>query len=336
MSDAVGTFDHLLRLSDDRGVFEHAHNTVPLPEHGYCVDDVARALLMVMREPEPAPQIAALGDRCLSFVASAQDARGQFHNRLGRDGRWQDRPGTGDWWGRALWALGTTAARHPNPATRLAARACFDLGATRRSRFTRSMAFSVLGAAELVAVGGIDPLLRELLVDGAAAVGQSTLDPAWPWPEARLSYANAVLPESLIAAGTALGDDHLLAEGLTLLEWLLGVETNGDHFSPTPVGGWGPLETRAVFDQQPIEVAALADACARAFAATGDSHWQDGVDLAISWFMGNNDAGLALRDPQSGGGFDGLTPNGINTNQGAESTMALISVTQHALRLSTR
>ncbi|GAC1375294.1 MAG: glycosyl transferase [Acidimicrobiales bacterium] len=336
MSEPIGTFAHLLRLSDDRGVFEHARDTVPLPEHGYCVDDVARALLMVMREPEPTPAVAALGERCLSFVASAQDAHGEFHNRLGRDGRWQDVPATGDWWGRALWALGATAARHPTPAARFAARACFDLGATRRSPFIRSMAFAVLGAAEVVAVSGSDPHLRALLTDGVKAVGHSTTDPAWPWPEARLSYANAALPEALIAAGTALDDGDVLADGLRLLEWLLGVETNGDHFSPTPVGGWGPLERRAVFDQQPIEVAALADACARAFAATGDSQWQDGVDLAIGWFAGNNDAGLALRDPRSGGGFDGLTPEGINTNQGAESTMALISVTQLARRLATR
>ncbi|GAC1587316.1 MAG: glycosyl transferase [Acidimicrobiales bacterium] len=335
MSDPVGTFAHLLRLSDDRGVFEHARNTVPLPEHGYCVDDVARALLMVMREPAPEPAVAALGERCLSFVASAQSAHGEFHNRLGRDGRWQDAPGTGDWWGRALWALGATAARHPNSASQSAARAGVDLGAPRRSPFRRSMAFAILGAVEVVEASGIDAELRALLVDGVAAVGHSKSDPSWPWPEARLSYANAVLPEALIAAGTALGDDDVVADGLRLLSWLLSVETNGDHFSPTAVGGWGPNEQRAVFDQQPIEVAAFADACARAFSATGDPQWQDGLDRAISWFAGNNDAGLALRDPRSGGGFDGLTAGGINTNQGAESTMALISVAQHARRLAT-
>ena len=336
MSDPVGTFTHLLRLSDDRGVFEHARDTVPLPEHGYCVDDVARALLMVMREPAPAPAVAALGDRCLSFVASAQSPHGEFRNRLGRDGRWQDTPGTGDWWGRALWALGATAARHPDPASRAAARACFDLGATRRSPFRRSMAFAILGTAEVVASTGLDADLRALLVDGIAAVGHSRSDPSWPWPEARLSYANAVLPESLIAAGNALGDDDVLADGLHLLHWLLSVETNGDHFSPTAVGGWGPDEERAVFDQQPIEVAALADACARAFDVTGDPEWQEGLDRAISWFSGNNDASSALRDSQSGGGFDGLTAGGVNANEGAESTIALISVTQHAQRLATR
>jgi hypothetical protein len=194
------------------------------------------------------------------------------------------------------------------------------------------MAFAAVGAAELLAVDPDDATARDLLLAAVAAIGRPTRDQEWRWPEPRLTYANALLPEALIAAGSALGDDGLVQDGLRLLEWLLAVETKDGHLSLTPVGGWGPGEVRATFDQQPIEAATVADACARAYASTGDARWLRGVDLAVAWFDGDNDAGLSLLDPETGGGYDGLTATGCNTNQGAESTLALIATAQHALR----
>ena len=329
MTAPAPSFEHLLRLSDDTGVFEHALGTIPRRVHGYCVDDVARALVVISREPKPPRAVAELGERCVSFLMHAQGADGCFHNRLGYNRQWEDTPGVGDWWGRALWALGTAAAIHPDAHTREAARTCFDLGAARRSPFARSMAFAALGAAEVAAVDHDDPTSRALLTAASVALGRPRGDARWPWPEPRLTYANAVLPEALIAAGSVLSDDHLLEDGLALLGWLLTTETHHGHLSLTAVGGWGPDEDRALFDQQPIEASTLADACARAFKCTGDARWLGGVSLAISWFRGNNDAGLPLLDRRTGGGYDGLTATGCNTNQGAESTLALISTSQH-------
>jgi hypothetical protein len=325
------SFEHLLRLSDDLGVFEHADGAIPRREHGYCVDDVARALLVITREAEPDAAVGALGLRCLGFVESAQGDDGAFRNRRAADGQWTDSPGVGDWWGRALWALGTAAAHHRASSARDRARACFARGATRRSPFARSMAFAALGAAEVAAIDSDDVTARALLAAAVARIGRPRRNRAWPWPEPRLTYANAVLPEALIAAGTALADERVVDDGLRLLDWLLETETNNGHLSVTPVGGWGPGENRATFDQQPIEAASLADACARAFRCTGDRRWLAGIDLAVGWFGGDNDAGVGLLDASTGGGYDGLTVTGCNTNQGAESTLALISTTQHAL-----
>jgi hypothetical protein len=125
----------------------------------------------------------------------------------------------------------------------------------------------------------------------------------------------------------------LLAGGLDLLGWLLDIETRGDHLSLTPVGGWAPTEARPGFDQQPIEAAAIADACARALGVTQDSRWSAGVDRAVGWFLGNNDSGVPMYDPETGGGFDGLSATGRNANQGAESTLALISTLQQSRKL---
>ena len=126
----------------------------------------------------------------------------------------------------------------------------------------------------------------------------------------------------MIAAGVALDDADLRQRGLDLLEWLLDYETVDGHLSPTPVGGRGPEDSRPGFDQQPIEVATLADACARAATVDARPLWTDGIRSAAAWFDGANDAGLPMWDPETGGGFDGLHADGVNLNQGAESTLA--------------
>jgi hypothetical protein len=150
----------------------------------------------------------------------------------------------------------------------------------------------------------------------------------------RLTYANAAIAEAVIVIGDKLGRETVLGGGLRMLEWLLAGETRDGHLSVVPAGGWGPGEPRPGFEQRPIEVAALADACARAAAVTGDPGWLDGVGRCVAWFLGDNDAKVPMLDDRTGGGCDGLASNSRNRNQGAESTLAMISVLQHAHRLS--
>lgn len=330
-------FAHVQRLSDDVGIFEHATGAVPDRDHGYCVDDVARALLVVGREREPDAELCDLAVRYLDFVVCAQGPDGRSRNRLGLDRRWRDEPGLLDCWGRALWALGTTAARGHSPAQRKRARDHFALAAGQRSPYVHAMAFAGLGAAEVLAVVPADRRARALLAAAAAAIGHpGPAGTSWPWPWPRLEYANAAVPEVLVAAGELLGDAHALDDGLRLLRWLLDEQTLDGHLSVVPVGGRGPGDGPPGFDQQPIEVAALADACARAWRVTGDPRFASGLELAIGWFLGDNDASCPLYDPQTHGGFDGLTREGCNTNQGAESTLAMVATLQHARDLVPR
>ncbi len=114
-------FEHILRLTDERGIFEHADGIAPRYECGYCLDDVARALIVVCRQRPMTPTLEKLAGVYFRFIARAQAPDGRCHNRLDRHGRWEDRPGTGDWWGRALWGLGTAAARCLEPTIRDAA-----------------------------------------------------------------------------------------------------------------------------------------------------------------------------------------------------------------------
>ena len=327
-STPSSVFDHLERLCDDRGLFEHAAGIMRRTEHGYCTDDNARLLVVATREPDIGVA-HRLGRLALDFTLDAQTPDGQFHNRMDISGQWTDEASTQDWWGRGVWALGTAATQHGDPVVRRRAREGFDAAVWQRSPWPRSMAYAALGAAEVAFDDSSNRAARSLLVDAIAVIGPVPAG-TWTWPEPRLTYANAMVAEAVIAAGAALGSDADLDRGLTMLAWLLDRETASGHLSVTGVGGQGPGDSGPQFDQQPIEVAALADACWRAFTVTGDRAWLRGVDVAAAWFMGDNDNGLPMRDAASGGGYDGLHPASVNLNQGAESTLAFISTMQRA------
>jgi hypothetical protein len=343
-------FDHLDRLSDDRGLFEHALHAAPRREHGYCVDDVARGLIVVCREPQPAPAVRRLGRCYLGFVLDALDPAGTCHNRMAVDGQWHDKAGVadeagvGDWWGRALWSLGVAAVTAPTPGMRARAVGGFRIAAQSRSPHLRSMAFAALGAAELLGSRPGEAAARQLLADAVAAIGALPDDPGWPWPEERLSYGNASIAEALIVAGEVLPDAAAQRRGLDLLTFLLDTQTRDGHLSVFPAGGRtrdelargdaGRGDTGPGFDQQPIEVAALADACASAFRVTLDPCWLTGVRLGWEWFLGDNDSATPMFDPKTGGGYDGLEPGGRNLNQGAESTLAMLATAQQARWIS--
>jgi hypothetical protein len=335
MSYPTAPFRHLQRLTDHVGLLEHAEGTVPRHEHGYCVDDVARGLVAVCREPSPSEELVTLGRRYLYFLAEAQAPDGRFRNRLGYDRRWHDQPGTEDCWGRSVWALGTAAARGPTMRIREESFARFGRSARVCSPWPHAMAFAALGAVEILERWPDHPAALTLLDRASAIIGEPPGDAAWPWPARRLSYANAAIAEAVIGAGWKIGRARVLRSGLRMLEWLLTVETRDGHLSVVPAGGWGPGEVRPAFDQQPIEVAALADACMRAAAVTGDSSWLAGVERSVAWFLGDNDAGVPMFDEQTGGGCDGLGRTGRSRNQGAESTLAMISVMQQGRRLAT-
>jgi hypothetical protein len=323
-------FGHLERLTDGRGLFEHALHAVPRPEHGYCLDDAARGLVVACREPEPGPGVRRLARCYLRFVLDAIEPGGACHNRMAVGGQWRDEAALGDWWGRALWGLGVAASVAETPGMRARALIGFRMAAQRRSAHRRSMAFAALGAAELLSERPQEEAARALLADARAAIGEPSPDRGWPWPEDRLSYGNAAVAEALIVAGDGLGESRALGHGLDLLRFLLRTEIQRGHLSVTPVGGRGRGDPGPGFDQQPIEVAALAGACASAYRITCQPRWLKGVRLAWDWFLGDNDSATPMFDPSTGGGYDGLERFGRNLNQGAESTLAMLATAQLA------
>lgn len=328
-------YRHLLRMSDSRGIFEHAKLSRPRLEHGYCTDDNARLAIVASRGPVDLTGgrvLVRLGTR---FVLDALAPDGSVRNRMNCRGLWEDEPALEDAWGRAVWALGTVAARATEEWLRREALDGYRRALGARSGHLMSNAFAALGAAEVLRADPEHVPSRTFLYETGLGIASRVSAGSWPWPENRLRYSNATLPEVMIAAGMSSGDRLLMESGVGLLEWLWRQETTSGRLSVTPAGGRGPGDPRPAFDQQPIEVVAMADACDRARAVTGSAIWAERVAVCASWFLGNNDVAVPMVDFRTSGGYDGLQPHGPNLNQGAESTLAMIATMQRARNVET-
>jgi glycosyltransferase involved in cell wall biosynthesis len=324
---------HLRRMTDDTGILQHAKYCVPDRQHGYCTDDNARALIvacLAATHVTGADDLRELPIRYLAFIRHAfNPERKVFRNFMGYDRRWTEEQGSPDSHGRAIWALGIAATEMADDSLRALAQTLLHeaLPAMEGAEDLRSVAFALLGLTAYLEHFGGDThakrmrlLLTERLA-GAFRLGAQGQD--WSWPEETLTYANARLPHALIEAGLQIGADDVVSQGLASLEWLMEVQTIDGHFSAIGTKGWYPRgKTRARFDQQPIEADASVAACSAAFRASRDRAWIDRALMAFQWFLGRNDVGEGLYDHRTGGCNDGLAPNGVNANQGAESTLA--------------
>ena len=328
-------FTHLRAMTDRLGLWEHSRLSMPRLENGFCTDDNARALVVVCRQAGSDSSLADLAAVYLGFVLEARNPTGGFHNRRSTDGAWVDEVGSDDSQGRAWWALGAVARHGYEPWMRRDGVAAFEDSSSFASNHLRSNAFAVLGAVDLLAAEPTHPKAGDLLARTSHVLA-SAVRARIPWPEIRLTYDNARIPEALIAAGAAQGDKRIVEMGIRLLERLLWVETDGDHFSFTPVGGWQTGDDRPGFDQQPVEAAAMAEACYRAWTVTGDSVWRVRALRSAYWLMGRNDTGAVLYDAGTGATCDGLKKDSVNENRGAESTLAGLAILQIAAACSTR
>lgn len=304
------------------GIVEHSNGSTPDPNSGHCTDDAGRALAMaaLLDGEEYADEIAI---RCLHQLTVSRGPRSTLHLRLDADGKPTQDPPSDDATGRAIWGLALAATRIRSQGIR-----AFALHELQRlsgfsSPFPRAAAHAVLGAAELLAVDRTSIVGLRLLVNNLGAIPRPVDDADWPWPEDRLMYSNALLCEALLAAGVVLDQRRTIVDGLDLLAWLVEGESRVGHFSFTPTVGRGPGESGG-FDQQPIEAWSMATACARAWTIDRDPAWREAILRSAGWFMGENDTRTVMWDPTTGASYDGLTADGPNPNEGAESTIALI------------
>lgn len=322
---------HLAALSDSTGVLQHARYCVADRSHGYCTDDNARALIVACRAArlgvtDPGVSVATY----LAFLTHAFNAaNGRFRNFMTYERSWLEETGSEDSHGRALWGLGVAAACAPRRGERDLAMGLLADGMVTVELLSspRAWAYAVLGIGACFAHRPVpDDMARRAraLSYRLDALFASNGEAGWFWCEQYLTYDNAILPLSLVVAGSCLGDSRLLGTGLRSLGWLMSmmIAPQG-HLTLIGSDGWLIRGAeRATFDQQPVDAAALALACAAAYQATGDAIWLGHLRLCMDWFMGRNDTGAGLYDPETGGCFDGLAREGVNANLGAESTLA--------------
>ncbi|PBN43568.1 glycosyltransferase family 4 protein [Sphingobium sp. D43FB] len=335
----------VLRMSDATGIFQHGILTIPDRRHGYCIDDNARALIL-MAQMEAMDE--GLRDKWMttyaSFVQHAWNPdRGRFRNFMGFDRRWCEEEGSEDSCGRALWALGVTVRDALSPAHREWAAQLFEaaLGPMASVTSPRAQAFVILGAGAIL---DADPAHRSVSIvmakfaDHISALLDAASRPGWTWFEGVLAYDNARLPEALLVAGRHLGRVDLIERGLISLEWIGNQQkTPEGYFRPVGSESFGRTHKPPLpYDQQPLEAQATIDAAVAAWDVDPDKRWVLLAETAYRWFLGHNDLDSPLATPVSGGCFDGLTPLGPNRNQGAESLIALQLASCAMMRLSQR
>jgi glycosyltransferase involved in cell wall biosynthesis len=327
--------DHLLRMTDSTGVFQHATFSVPNFSEGYCTDDNARAFILAIllgelgEESEPVRGVATTTAAFLQHAFNGQTKR--FHNHLSFDRRWVDKQGSEDCQGRALWALGVGVGRSLFPSFQAMAGQLFALALPPLTEFTspRAWAFGLIGIHEYLRRLSGDSLVnqtRETLTAKLLDLLQQNTTPDWCWFEQELSYDNAKLAHALILSGRATGQPEVFERGLDALRWLNGIQiSENGHFRPIGSNGFYHRGgQRANFDQQPIEAQAMISACLEAYRATSDVWWYEQAQRAFDWFIGWNDLGLELYSPESGACGDGLHVDRVNRNEGAESTLAFV------------
>ena len=321
----------IARLTDDTGMAQHSILTVPDRNHGYCIDDNARALmLMAVASDLPSDERLRLSMIYAAFLQHGWNAEaGRFRNFMAFDRRWLEEVGSEDSNGRTMWALGVTAARHPQAQVARWAERLYDTAAPAMLSITspRALAFLMLGAvARLEVEADHRPSLDLLARHGRSlmALVEANRRPDWRWFEIMLAYDNARLPEALIRAGRRLDDPHMIRCGLDTLEWIgTKQRTEHGHFRPVGTESFGLAHTEpARFDQQPLDAWAMIDACSAAAEVDPDPRWTALAERAYRWFLGDNDLGKSLLCNSSGECFDGLNPVSVNLNHGAESVLA--------------
>jgi glycosyltransferase involved in cell wall biosynthesis len=327
---------HLRAMTDDTGLLQHADFCVPRYDEGYCLDDNARALLlMALIEDDGSGDslvVSALASRYLAFVRYAFNAeRGRFRNFMSYQRRWAEEVGSEDSHGRALWAVGAVVGRSADPGRQSLGRRLFHAGLPIVARFTspRAWAFTLLGIAEYLRAFQGDSTVQA--IQGALAgrlleLFQRASSRDWPWPEERVTYCNARLPHALLVSGDWMRNAEMATVGTRSLDWLVRLQSS-DEGTFVPIGSNGFYrrgQPPARFDQQPVEACAMVSACLEAGRLTGDPTWRRRARRAFDWFLGHNQLQRPLYDPSTGGCRDGLHVDRANQNQGAESTLSFL------------
>jgi len=319
-------------FTDETGILQHSKYGVIDRRHGYCTDDNARALIAAVRHHQlyGGDESLRLAKRYLEFLLFMHIDGAGYHNRLSYDKRYLDEEGTEDSIGHALWATGCTInSRAPSMLKQLS-RTLFDESLPQARSFTspRGNAFTLLGLCEYSKAHSQDANLRKDIARFASFLGDrysDTAEPGWMWFENYVTYASPRLPQALLETGNLLGDESFLRIGKESLDFLVETQFADGVFHPIGTEGWYRRGgERAYYDQQPIEASCMVEACITAHRVLSEERYVDYAYNAFQWFHGNNSSGLTLVDKDNYTCFDGLTPEGLNQNKGAESTISYL------------
>ncbi|MGN6493155.1 MAG: glycosyltransferase family 4 protein [Agriterribacter sp.] len=324
--------DHIQRMTDDTGIIQHAKFGIPNLKEGYCLDDNARALLMVLMayKQKKHPKALELSPIYLSYIHYMQKEDGRFRNFLSFNRNFLDNVGSEDSFGRAIWALGYLLGNAPNDAYYQSGKEIFFDAAPNfeKLRSIRSIANAIIGVCYYLKSNPHDDEMTERLRKMANVLldeYQQNRTDNWHWFEALLAYDNAMLPLSLLHAVSILNDENVSTVAMESMHFLSTITLKQGYLSVVGNETWYIKNgSPSMFAQQPLDVLATVLMFHQAFLLTKEKAFLDKLYISFMWFLGENDLRISLYDFETKGCCDGLERSGINRNQGAESTLAYL------------
>ena len=332
MTLPVIKLDHLKALTDDTGILQHAKYSTPRRSEGYTTDDNARALIACVKYHKLScnHETEKLVDTYLSFLLHMQRSDGQFHNLLSYQRHFLDEVGSEDCMGRALWACGHVMNSSLPENKKKLSKEIFDEGFKWVSTFKspRAKAYTILGLQHYQKAFPEDENLKlntRTLTDQLCEIYKHTSSPDWQWFEPHFTYANSRLPHALFEVYVTSRNVTYLKIGEDSLNFLIQNQIINDSLLPIGNNSYYMKHAeKALYDQQPIEASCMVEAATTAFRATGDEKYRKTANIAFHWFLGKNSLSLEVYNSKTGGCYDGITPQGVNLNQGAESTICYL------------
>lgn len=326
------SLDHVKRMTDDTGIIQHAKFGIPNLKEGYCLDDNARALLMVLMayKQKKIPLALELSPIYLSYIHYMQNEDGMFRNLLSFSRNFLDDKGSEDSFGRAIWAIGYLLGNAPNDAYYQSGKEIFFEAVPNFEKLQsiRSIANTMIGASYYLRSSPHDEGMTERLrymANKLVRAYQQNRTTNWHWFEELLAYDNAILPLALLHAAGILNDKSMSDTALESMKFLSDITMKDGYLSIVGNKEWyiknGPQST---FAQQPLDAMAMVLLFHEAFHFTKDKSYLGKLYTSFMWFLGENDLRMSLYDFETKGCCDGLESYGVNRNQGAESTLAYL------------
>lgn len=329
---------HLYEMTNNVGLFQFARLTRPDKSAGYTLDDNARALIICCRivRPGASTKLKALINTYFSFIKRCQLANGTFVNYIGFGDNsptsQNNKEDITDSQYRALWALSEVVSNpYISEKIRNESKKMYmkflSLGLETDHLHSKAFAIKSFSLAAKAM-----PEHRQLFLERIKKCADSLLKSLkentfkkWVWFEKDLNYSNSLLPESLLIAGNATGNREYVKAGIYALDFLIGKTFTEDIYMPIGQSHWYRNNLkRSQYDQQPEDPAAMIQALTYVFDLTSDERYKNLAKKCFSWFLGNNSLNKIMYDEETGGCYDGLHPNRVNLNQGAESLVSYL------------
>lgn len=330
------SLNHIKRMTTESGIIQFSDICRPDLNSGYTLDDNARALIALTKHYEltKEPADVMLIDIYLNFIKFSQQKDGSFLNYVDKNGKYHEKNhhvNLEDSMGRAVWALGEFLSRghllHGYFTRRADGIIKKSLNVIRQFESPRAIAFAIKGLYHYNLVKKdteIKNIIAEL-ADNLTLKYQKVQDIEWKWFENYLTYANSVLPESLLYAYLATGNELYKHIAKSSFDFLLSLTLSGKEIKVISNRGWHKKgEAKNNFGEQPIDVGYTILSLDLFYEVFGNQEYRNKLDIAFSWFQGNNRLHQIIYNPATGGCQDGLEEHNVNLNQGAESAVCYL------------